>query len=44
MGLGLVTITLVALSVINLFTKQVATISGLAFTLIFLHRLRSPRR
>ncbi len=34
-GLGLITITLVALCVINLFTKQVATLSGLAFTIIF---------
>jgi amino acid transporter len=35
LGLGLVTITLVALCMINLFTKQVATISGVAFTIIF---------
>jgi hypothetical protein len=34
-GLGLITLTLFALSIMNLFTKQVATISGLAFTLIF---------
>ena len=34
-GLGLITITLFALCVINLFTKQVATLSGLAFTIIF---------
>ena len=34
-GLGLVTLTLVALCVINLFTKRVATLSGLAFTIIF---------
>ena len=34
-GLGLVTATLIALCSINLFTKQVATISGLAFTVIF---------
>src|ERR1700674_3989250 len=34
-GLGLITITLVALCTINLFTKQVATLSGVAFTLIF---------
>ena len=34
-GLGLVTLALVALCVINLFTKRVATLSGLAFTLIF---------
>jgi amino acid transporter len=34
-GLGLITITLVGLCVINLFTKQVATLSGVAFTIIF---------
>src|SRR5262249_55815328 len=34
-GLALVTLTLVALCLINLFTKQVATVSGVAFTLIF---------
>ncbi len=34
-GLGLITVTLVALCVINLFTKQVATVSGLVFTVIF---------
>src|SRR5262249_30359757 len=34
-GLGFITLTLVALCLINLFTKQVATISGVAFTLIF---------
>ena len=34
-GLGLITVTLFALSIMNLFTKQVATISGIAFTLIF---------
>jgi amino acid transporter len=34
-GLGLITITLIALCVINLFTKQVATLSGVAFTIIF---------
>src|SRR5438309_396770 len=35
LGLALITLTLIALCVINLFTKEVATISGLAFTLIF---------
>jgi len=35
LGLGLITLTLIALCVINLVTKQVATISGLTFTLIF---------
>src|SRR5579885_810690 len=34
-GLALITLTLFALCVINLFTKQVATISGVAFTLVF---------
>jgi amino acid transporter len=34
-GLGLITLTLFALCVINLFTKQVATLSGIAFTVIF---------
>jgi amino acid transporter len=34
-GLGLITLVLFALSFMNLFTKQVATISGVAFTLIF---------
>lgn len=34
-GLSLITLGLVALCVINLFTKQVATISGVAFTIIF---------
>jgi amino acid transporter len=35
LGLALITIVLFALSIMNLFTKQVATISGVAFTLIF---------
>jgi Amino acid permease len=35
LGLALITLTLVALCTINLFTKQVATVSGVAFTLIF---------
>jgi amino acid transporter len=34
-GLGLITLTLVALCTINLFTKQVATMSGVAFTIVF---------
>jgi amino acid transporter len=34
-GLALITLTLVALCAINLFTKEVATISGVAFTIIF---------
>jgi amino acid transporter len=35
LGLGLITVVLLALCVINLFTKQVATLSGVAFTIIF---------
>jgi amino acid transporter len=34
-GLGLVTLTLFALCAINLFTKEVATLSGVAFTFLF---------
>jgi len=34
-GLGLITAILFALCFINLFTKQVATVSGIAFTIIF---------
>jgi hypothetical protein len=34
-GLGLITLVLFALSIMNLFTKQVATIAGVAFTLLF---------
>jgi hypothetical protein len=33
-GLALITLTLIALCTINLFTKEVATISGVAFTII----------
>jgi amino acid transporter len=35
LGLALITVTLFALCLVNLFTKQVATISGAAFTVIF---------
>jgi amino acid transporter len=35
LGLALITLTLIALCTVNLFTKQVATVSGLAFTLVF---------
>jgi len=35
LGLALITLVLVALCVVNLFTKQVATISGVAFTIAF---------
>src|SRR6266404_4567328 len=34
-GRAFITLTLVALCTINLFTKQVATISGIAFTIVF---------
>jgi amino acid transporter len=35
LGLGLITLTLFALCIINLFTKQVATLSGVGFTIVF---------
>ena len=35
LGLAFITVTLTALCVINLFTKEVATISGIIFTVIF---------
>jgi amino acid transporter len=35
LGLALITLALIALCTVNLFTKEVATISGLAFTVIF---------
>ncbi len=34
-GLGLITLTLFATAVINLFTKQIATTAGVVFTLVF---------
>jgi hypothetical protein len=34
-GLALTTLTLIALCTVNLFTKEVATVSGVAFTIIF---------
>jgi amino acid transporter len=34
-GLGIITLILFALCVINFFTKEVATISGVAFTIVF---------
>lgn len=34
-GLGLITLTLFATATINLFTKEIATISGVSFTLLF---------
>src|SRR5262249_55229854 len=35
LGLGLITVMLFALCFVNLFTKEVATLSGVAFTVIF---------
>jgi hypothetical protein len=35
LGLAIITVTLISLCVINLFTKEIATISGIAFTIIF---------
>jgi amino acid transporter len=35
LGLWLIALTLLAIAVTNLFTKQVATVSGIAFTLVF---------
>src|SRR5437763_5177379 len=35
LGLAFITVTLTALCIINLFTKEVATISGIAFTIVF---------
>jgi len=34
-GLGLITLTLFATAITNLFTKEIATVSGIAFTLAF---------
>jgi amino acid transporter len=34
LGLALITLTLIALCGINLFTKEIATVSGLAFTIV----------
>jgi amino acid transporter len=35
LGLGLITLTLLGIAAANLLTKQVATVSGIAFTLVF---------
>jgi amino acid transporter len=35
LGLGLLALTLLAISIMNLFTKQVATLAGVGFTLVF---------
>lgn len=34
-GLGLITLTLLATAIVNLFTKQVATVAGIFFTVVF---------
>jgi hypothetical protein len=34
-GLGLITLTLLAVATVNLFTKEVATTAGVSFTLVF---------
>src|SRR5258708_23398982 len=34
-GLGIITLILIALCLINLFTKEVATIAGVTFTIVF---------
>jgi len=34
-GLGLITLTLLAVAIVNLFTKQIATTAGVTFTLVF---------
>ncbi len=44
LGLGLITLTLFALCVINLFTKQVATLSGVGFTIIFFAAFTASER
>ena len=43
LGLALITLTLIALCVINLFTKEVATISGAGIHGHFLYRVRDFR-
>jgi uncharacterized protein YjeT (DUF2065 family) len=43
-GLGLITLALFAIAIINLFTKQVATISGLIFTAVFFALLTFSER
>jgi len=35
LGLGLIAVTLLGIAAANLFTKQVATVSGIAFSLVF---------
>lgn len=44
LGLALITLTLFATAIINLFTKEVATVSGVAFTLIFFAIFTSSER
>jgi amino acid transporter len=35
LGLGLITLTLLAVAVVNLLTKEIATVAGVTFTLVF---------
>lgn len=44
LGLGLITAILFALCIVNLFTKEVATISGVTFTLAFFAVFTMPER
>jgi amino acid transporter len=41
MGLMIITVALFALAIINVLTKKVATISGVSFTILILHRVRA---
>ena len=43
-GLGLIAVSLFALALVNLFTKQVATISGLAFTVVLFATFTASER
>jgi amino acid transporter len=43
-GLTLITLTLFAIAITNLFTKPIATVSGTAFTLVFFAILTSSER
>ena len=44
LGLGLVTLALFALCVVNLFTKQVATVSGIVFTALLFSAFTASER
>ena len=43
LGLGLITLVLLAIAVMNLFTKPEATIAGLIFSVLLFHRVRDFR-